>query len=158
MYGDAKERLFYVRHVFFSTYLLKKKRREKEHMLIASSLSVILVLSFCCGTIFSSYSRFSHHSVTEYETNTATKEIKVSKTSLVFFGMEMEWLCLFEFLSFAAKNSRVKADKTALRLSHLPKCGRKHKSRINCFSQNRKTFMVLFGPGTKPKGRWDFSL
>lgn len=96
--------------------------------------------------------------MTEYETSTATKEIKVSKTSLVLFGMEMGWLCLFEFLGFAAKNSRIKADKTALRLSHLPKCGRKHKSRINCFSQNRKTFMVLFGLGTKLKSRWDFPL
>lgn len=65
------------------------------------------------------------------------------------------FLCVF-FLSFAAKNSRVKADKTALRLSHLPKCGRKHESRINCFSQNRKTFLVVFGLGTKLKGRRGF--
>lgn len=78
--------------------------------------------------------------MTEYETSTTAKEIKVSKKSLVLFGMEMEGLCLsffflFFFLSLAAKNLRVKADKTALRLSHLPKCGRKHESRINCFFQ-----------------------
>ena len=67
-----------------------------------------------------------------------------------------EFFFFFFFLSLAAKNSRVKADKTALRLSHLPKCGRKHESRINCFSQNRKTSLALFGLGTKPKGRWGF--
>lgn len=86
--------------------------------------------------------------MTEKETGATTKEIKVSKKSLVLFGMEMGGLCSFEFyfflfLSVAAKNARVKTDKTALRLSHLPKCGRKHEFRINCFSQNRFFWFYL---------------
>lgn len=149
MYGDV--RLLHVRHVFFSSFLLKTGCGGKNIRLLLRCYQWVS-FKFLCRRIFSSYSWFSHHSVTEKETGATTKEIKVSKKSLVLFGMEMGGLCSFEFyfflfLSVAAKNARVKTDKTALRLSHLPKCGRKHESRINCFSQNR--FSGFIWPGNK---------
>lgn len=151
------KRLFSVRYSFPNIFA--KERGERTFFIFHCYQPV--VLSFCLHSIFSSYSWFSHHSVTEYETSTFMKEIKVSKKSLMFFwygngGWCLNWFCFFYFFSLAAKNLRVKADKTALRLSHLPECGRKHESRINCFSQNRVSFLALYGLRTKLKGRWGF--
>lgn len=145
-HGWGRERLSRVRWLFFWIGWLRGQG-AREHAPIASVLSE-LVLSFCLCNVFFSYSSFFSPLCYRLWDRHQAKEIKASVRaccSLVWkFGgyasLSFVFVCPNFFLSFifnlAAKNSRVKADKSVWRLSYLPKCGRKHESKMNCFSQN----------------------